>query len=96
MKIRVKGFLNLRKVMGDQAAAEFEVDAMTLLEFLHQLANTYGRQFAEMVFDDEAGMLNRHIRFLVNGRHFSHLPQKLNTPLCDGDNVDLFPPVAGG
>ena len=66
MKIRVKGFLNLRKVMGDQATAEFEVDTMTLLEFLHQLSKAYGRPFSEMVFDVETGTLDRHIRVLVN------------------------------
>jgi molybdopterin converting factor small subunit len=49
-----------------------------------------------MVFDKAGKGLNPHIRILINGRHYSHIPQKLNTPLQEGDDVSLFPPIAGG
>jgi molybdopterin converting factor small subunit len=32
----------------------------------------------------------------VNGRHVSHLPEGLETELADGDEVSVFPVVAGG
>ncbi|MGD8857203.1 MAG: MoaD/ThiS family protein [Chloroflexota bacterium] len=41
-------------------------------------------------------MVSRQVAILVNGRHYSHLPNGLNTKLKDGDDVALFPPIAGG
>jgi molybdopterin converting factor small subunit len=49
-----------------------------------------------MVFDETGKGLNPHIRILINGRHYSHIPQKLNTRLQEGDDVSLFPPIVGG
>ncbi|MGD8807216.1 MAG: MoaD/ThiS family protein, partial [Chloroflexota bacterium] len=50
----------------------------------------------EMFFEPEYGMVSRQVAILVNGRHYSHLPNGLNTKLKDGDDVALFPPIAGG
>ena len=49
-----------------------------------------------MVFAPESQDLSQHIIVLVNGRHVSHLPNGLSTELNDGDEVALFPPIAGG
>ena len=49
-----------------------------------------------MIFEPETHTLNRDVRVLINGRHYSHLPGKLNTWLHEGDEVFLFPPIAGG
>jgi MoaD family protein len=96
MKITIRGFLTLRDVMGDQSTLELEIGNITLMELLHELSDMFGERFSQMVFD-KAGMgLNQHIRILINGRHYSHIPQELSTRLQEGDDVALFPPVAGG
>jgi MoaD family protein len=96
MKITIRSFLTLREVMGDQSALELEVGALTLMELLHELSHIFGDRFSEMVFDKSGKGLNPHIRILINGRHYSHIPQKLNTRLQEGDDVALFPPIVGG
>ena len=66
------------------------------MELLNELADMFGDRFTQMVFDKAGKGLNEHIRILINGRHYSHIPQKLNTRLQAGDDVALFPPIVGG
>lgn len=96
MKITIRGFLTLKKVMGPQCTIDFKRDILTVDDLLHELPNRYGEDFRRMIFDPDTHTPSRHIRILVNGRHFSHLPRKLNTQLHEGDEVCLFPPIAGG
>ncbi|MGD8292700.1 MAG: MoaD family protein [Desulfobacterales bacterium] len=96
MRINVKGFLTLKSVMDAQAVFDYEGDSLTVDDLLRELSIRYGEDFRKMIFDHETHTLSRHIRILINGRHFSHLPGKLNTQLHEGDVVSLFPPIAGG
>ena len=96
MKVVVRGFLTLKKVMDAKASLEFEDENLTVDSLLQELSNRYGKKFEKMLFDPETHALSRHIRILVNGRHYTHLPDRLNTQLQEGDEVCLFPPVAGG
>jgi MoaD family protein len=96
MKITIRSFLTMREVMGRQSSLELDVDNITLMELLHKLSDMFGEPFSQMVFDKAAKGLNEHIRILINGRHYSHIPQKLNTPLQAGDEISLFPPIMGG
>ena len=96
MRITIRSFLTMRDVMGDQSALELEVGSLTLIELLHELSYMFGDRFSQMVFDKSGKVLSPHIRILINGRHYSHIPQKLNTRLQEGDDVSLFPPIMGG
>jgi MoaD family protein len=96
MKITIRGFLTLRAVMADQSELELEIGNITLMKLLHELSDIFGERYTQMVFDKAGKGLNQHIRILINGRHYSHMPQKLNTRLQEGDDVALFPPIAGG
>jgi MoaD family protein len=96
MKITIRSFLTLKDVMGDQSALELEIGSLTLIELLNELSYMFGDRFSQMVFDEAGKDLHPHIRILINGRHYSHIPQKLNTPLQEGDDISLFPPIMGG
>ena len=96
MKITIKSYATMRDVMDGQSALELEIDNITLMELVHKLSDMFGEPFSQMVFEKAGKGLNQHIRILINGRHYSHIPQKLNTPLAEGDEISLFPPVMGG
>ena len=96
MKITVKSFLTLRQVMGNQAEFEMEIGDITIGDLLDQLCDRFGERLAALIFDRDRDAVSHLLRVLVNGRHYSTLPDRLNTKLKEGDEVALFPPVAGG
>jgi MoaD family protein len=96
MKITIRGFLTLKDVMGDQSALEIETGNITLRELLHELSYRFGERFSQTVLDKTGKGPHEQVRILINGRHYSHIPQKLDTRLQEGDEVSLFPPIAGG
>jgi MoaD family protein len=97
MKVQVRGYLTLRDAVGGQPARVVEAEHLTLRELMVQLERELGGEFAAMAGEPTAGAgAHPHIAILVNGRHHTHLPGGLDTPLADGDQVALFPPTAGG
>jgi molybdopterin synthase sulfur carrier subunit len=96
MKFKVRPYLTLRKAMGNKAVIEMEAGSATIRSVLSDLVNRFGDDFSTLMFDPKTKELSSHIKVLVNGRHFKYLPNKLDTELADGDEVALFPPVAGG
>jgi molybdopterin synthase sulfur carrier subunit len=96
MKIVVKSFLTFRQIMRGQARFEVEVDGITLRELLDQLCEEFGDDLKNQVFDPKTHKVSNMLKVLVNGRHYTTLPGKLETLLQDDDEVALFPPVAGG
>ena len=97
MRISVRGYLTLRDLVGGQPSRTVEAEHLTLRGLLEQLARELGGEFAAMALDPAVeARTGPHIAILVNGRHYSHLPHRLDTPLADGDQVALFPPSAGG
>ena len=96
MSIRVKGYLTFRDVIGEQSFSLAEDHARTLNQLLDWLSSELGQDFTDLVFDPQTNQLSQHVSVLVNGRHYSHLPDKLDTQLQEGDEVSIFPPLAGG
>jgi MoaD family protein len=96
MKIKVKGYVTLRKAMDNKAVLEMEMADATIRDLLGHLSERFGKDFTDLIFDPSTGEISGHIRILVNGRHYTHLPNLLDTELKEGDEVALFPPVAGG
>lgn len=96
MSIRVKGFLTIKKAMGDQAIIEIEAQAITLRDLLEILAIKYGKLFEDLIFDPATHEVLAHNQILVNGQHYRFLPGQMDTSLRDGDVVALIPPLVGG
>ena len=96
MKITVKGYLTLKPLIGGSADIQVTEDTWTLKDLLSYLASKHGEDFKQAVFDAQTNTLSAYAKILVNGRHYTHLPQRLATELRDGDQVSLFPMVAGG
>jgi len=96
MIITVKPFLTLRPVMRNLAKIELEVDDMTLRGLLDRLCEEFGDDLKNQVFDTKSEKISDMLKVLVNGRHYTTLPEKLETYLKTGDEIALFPPLAGG
>ncbi len=96
MKIKVKPFLTLRKAMGDQALLEIEAEGITIKGILEELCNRFGQTVKDMIFDRDNRIGSKDIRILVNGRNYNHLPRGLDTELKEGDEICIFPLIAGG
>lgn len=96
MRIRVRAFLTVRDVLGGQRAVTLEIEEATVADLLDELSSQFGESFEKMFFDSRSGAVSRQVAVLVNGRHYTHLRNGLNTALFDGDDVALFPPIAGG
>jgi len=58
---------------------------------LQALSKKHGEKFSSQVFDAKTGDIVFY-RIVVNNRHC----ENLNAPLQDGDEIQLYPAMAGG
>jgi sulfur-carrier protein len=95
MRVHCKGYLTFRELIG-QRFLELGDNEVTLENFLELLCVQAGPELRDALYDPATGELYEHITVLLNGRHYRHLPERLDTPLKEGDEVAIFPPIAGG
>ena len=96
MKIKVKGYFNFKKALRNLGVTEIEISGGTLRGLFDVLSDRFGKEFADLICDSRTKRVRGNIRILLNGRHIVHLPKGLETELKEGDEIALFPPVAGG
>ena len=96
MKIIVKGYFNLQKAMDGKSQIEVEKATATIRELLGYLSDRFGKDLTELIYDSGTEEPASHIILLVNGRNYLSMPDRLDTKLKDGDEIALFPPLAGG
>lgn len=90
-------FTTLRETVGKrEETLEFpEDERVTVEKVLDKLAQCYGKDFIEYVYDGETGNVKGFLQFLINGRSASTL-KGLKTELLNGDVLAIIPPVGGG
>jgi molybdopterin converting factor small subunit len=96
MVITVRGYLTFKRLIGEQELSFANTQALSLGDLVDLLVQMFGRELSDALLDPVSGGLSRQASLLINGRHYSHLPDKLNTLLKGGDEVAIFPPLAGG
>jgi molybdopterin synthase sulfur carrier subunit len=97
MKIKVRGYLTYRNSVGERLFDEDQTNFFTLRDLLSTLSKEGFRgTLQDLIFDPETSSARPHVAILINGNHYTHLPDGLDTRLKDGDEVSIFPPIAGG
>ena len=96
MKVTVKGYFNLQKAMAGNSQIVVERATATIREVLDDLSDRFGKDLTELIYEPGTEEPASHIMLLVNGRNYLSIPERLDTELSDGDEVALFPPLAGG
>jgi molybdopterin synthase sulfur carrier subunit len=96
VKIIVKGYFNLQKAMEGKSLVEVEKETASIREVLQDLSDRFGKDLTELIHHPEDEEPAGRLIVLVNGRNHLSMPDKLDTPLKDGDEIALFPPLAGG
>lgn len=94
MKVKIKGYLTYRASIGEQFLDLDDNDKITLRELLVRLSEKH--KLGDSLYRAEAGTAGGRTVVLVNGQHHLHMPGRLDTILKDGDEVAIFPPLAGG
>ena len=86
----------MKPIIGGSKDVEVSDDNWTLKNLLDYLVSKHGEKFTQEAFNQQNGTTELAAKILVNGRHYTHLPLGLETKLSNGDEVSLFPMVAGG
>lgn len=89
--MKVKLFGGLRRIAG---ASEIPGKGSTITEVLQNLG-AQNKELHEAIFADGTSELRPHVRVIVNGLD-CELADGLATPVRAGDNIAVFPPIAGG
>ncbi len=92
MKVKVRAFASFREIIGREREMELK-EGSTVADLLGDLAMASPR-FKEAAFDD-LGQLRDYVLLMKNRKRIDGV-QDLKSELCDGDEVAVFPPVAGG
>ncbi len=92
MIVHVRFFNILSAYTGVKQRAVTLSDGVTIRELALQLAGEYSDAFRNVLLPE--GKLNPHLHFFRNNTRVGE--NELDAPLSDGDEIMLFPAVAGG
>jgi molybdopterin synthase sulfur carrier subunit len=92
MRIVVIAFANFREILGKERQLKAR-DGATVGELLETLAAS-SQAFREAAFDD-GGALRDYVLLMINRKRIDPA-QELFRQLQDGDELAIFPPLAGG
>lgn len=93
MRLRVRFFAAYRELANTKETGIELRSPATLEGVLDALFSQYPRLKQELL--DDRGELRDYVAVLVNGRNVRDLMRGA-TPVREGDEIALFPPVAGG
>jgi molybdopterin synthase sulfur carrier subunit len=92
LKVRVKTFARFRELVGTDLDVELSEGA-TVLDGVTRLVSA--NSAAKEALLDENGFIRSHVIVMVNRRRLANRDREQEL-LQDGDELAIFPPVAGG
>lgn len=95
MQVKVH-YISLVKTYTNKSQEEITLNENSnLAQLLDQIAQTYGKQFTQEVYDPNKKEMKSTFVTMINGVLMDQL-KGTNTPLKDGDNVILMSLMTGG
>ena len=95
MKVTLHTILGLKQVIGQRLTEIDLPHGSTVGDFLPYLKDRWGDKLSTHLFDPASGAVLPHVRIMVNGQAIQFL-EGMETPLKEGDEVLILPPVSGG
>jgi molybdopterin synthase sulfur carrier subunit len=92
MSVRIRFFARFREFFGSEVTTE--VEKSTPLTGLIRSVTNQNREGHEAIFDEE-GRFRRYVIVMKNGERIGISEAEMIT-VSDGDEIAIFPPVAGG
>jgi molybdopterin synthase sulfur carrier subunit len=92
MNVRIRAFARFREIIGGENTLELH-DGTSVLGALKSLS-AGSKDFRDACFDKE-GNVASHVVLMINGKRISGRDREILV-LNDGDELAIFPPVAGG
>jgi sulfur-carrier protein len=92
MKVKIRFFARFRELLGTDIIAEPRTST-TLAAFVADIARK-NREGYDAIFDDH-GTFREFVIVMRNGKRVE-LADATAMPVADGDEIAVFPPVAGG
>jgi len=92
MRVRVRFFAGFRELLGNEIIAEVS-EGTTLPDLIHQIA-LKNREGHNAIFD-EHGHFREYVILMRNARRID-IADAAKHIVADGDDIAVFPPVAGG
>ncbi len=92
MNVRIKAFARFREIIGSENTLQLN-EGTPVIDALKTLS-AGSLDFRDACFDKE-GNVASHVVLMINGKRISSKDRE-KVVLHDGDELAVFPPVAGG
>lgn len=92
MTVKIRFFARFRELLGTDIVTEIEPGTM-FTPLITSIARKNPAGYAAVF--DEKGAFHEFVILMKNGRRIELL-DAATTPVADGDEIAVFPPVAGG
>ena len=96
MRVVIRPFFTICKALGGAKQLDVELEQPTVRRVLYELRRQFGAPFWGELFDLGSDQPLENTQILINGRHYRHFSGGLEHELTEGDELALFPAVAGG
>jgi molybdopterin synthase sulfur carrier subunit len=95
MKVMLHTILGIKDVVG-QRLTEIELpDGPRIEDFLWYVRERWGEELSSRLFHPDSVEVLPYVRVMVNGQTIEFL-EGMETPLKEGDEILILPPVSGG
>ena len=95
MMVTLHTILGLKQVIGQRLTEIDLPQGSTVEDFLTYVRERWGDELSARLFDPDSGAVLPYVRVMVNGQTIRFL-EGMETPLKEGDEVLILPPVSGG